>query len=237
MSAPVPAELPQPPSHPAPLACQSSASPLLVPWLALLCSLAAAAALQSLLLPRWPRAQELPRARLTALLRQVEPRVKALPPRPDQRGYERSRSALLAWRLPGGNELRLVQASARQRDSFQAAFLGRDQPLLALQQRRLDRPTPGSASGRIQGRPALQTCLVPAPQGPATAAVTAVALGRAADRRVANRTDTVRGLLGLQPTREFSCLLVTLRSGSAQPLPPALWQQLLQLLQASMAHA
>jgi len=200
----------------------------------MLCALALVAAGQALLLPRWPRAEELQEQPFSQALRRGGWNARQQPAAAPERGSERALSSRLQWRLSGIGELSLVQAAVRQRDSFQTAFLGRDHAELALSQRRRDQPIPGSDAGLIQGRQALQTCLVRQPDGPAIAASRGLDLSAAADRRVRGRLATLRGVLGLQPSRDFSCLLVTLRSDSSRPLPGGLWQRLLPVLQATL---
>jgi hypothetical protein len=153
---------------------------------------------------------------------------------PAERSYERSLSAILGWQLAGGLELRLARASVRQRDNFQTAFIGRDRPQLAMTKRRLNVPMVGSVAGLIQGRQAYQTCLVPEIFTPDGMGVTAQALGKAADQRVAARIETVKGLMGLQPTRSFDCILVSLRSPSGAPPSVAIWRQVLAIVSSSL---
>jgi len=205
---------------------------MLRPWLAALCLVGSLAAAQALLLPRWPRASELVAAPFTAALRQGGWNPKPRPGQPAKRSAELSMSRLLAWRLSGGEELSLVDAVVRQRDSFQTAFIARDRPSLKLSQRRRDWPIAGTDAGLIAGRPALQTCLVRQKSSAPIAASSRDALGRAADQRVSSRSETLKGLLGLQPSRHFGCVLVTLRSASARPLPADRWQPLLSTLQS-----
>ena len=209
--------------RPAPLIQDS----LLCRWFFLLVALSAFAALQGLLVPRWPRAQDLPAALLLSSLTKAGLNPNPLTILPAVRSYERSLSPILGWKLSDGSELRIVHGSVRQRKTFQTSFLGRDQPSLSLVSRRLDIPTPSCAAGLIKGRPAYQTCLLSGSAGLATMAITAEALGKAADQQVAGPIDTVKGLLGLQPTRKLRCILVSLRSATTEPPAVKIWRDIL----------
>ena len=71
------------------------------------------------------------------------------------------------------------------------------------------------------------------------AAVTRTDLLRASDPRrhlahLFHRQTMADSLVGLLGPRRFSCVLVTLRSGSTQPLPEGLWARLLPSLQAAL---
>ena len=202
-------------------------------WLGLLVGVASVAVLQAVVWPRWPRSPGLPAAQLGRELVRIGLNPRPLPTLPAQRSYERSLSALHSWRLATGSELRVLRGSVRQRDSFQAAFLGRDQPLIALVGRRLNVPMAGSAAGVIQGRPSYQTCLVPQVTAPAVMAVSAESLGRGADQRVASRFEMIKGLLGLQPTRSFDCILVSLRSTNDELPAVSLWRDVLAAVSSS----
>jgi hypothetical protein len=208
--------------------------PFLESWLGALVIIAALAALQSLVWPRWPRSPDLAAARLGSGLAEAGLNPRSLATLPAERSYERSLSAILGWQLAGGLELRLARASVRQRDSFQAAFIGRDRPHLALTKRRLNVPMAGSVAGLIQGRQGYQSCLVPEIFTPDGMAVTAQALGKAADQRVAGRIETLKGLIGLQPTRSFGCILVSLRSQNKNPPPVAIWRQILASVSSTL---
>ncbi len=209
-------------------------SPFLVRWMGVLAAVAALTAVQALFLPRWPRAQVLPSSSLQASLAAAGLDPQPLVTLPPVRGYEKSLSPILGWRLAGGSELRLVHGNVRQRKSFQAAFLARDRRELTLRDRQLDVPIPGSAVGLIQAKPGFQTCLVPDLSLQSGMAITADSLSLASDRRVASRLDTIKGLLGLQPTRSFDCVLVSLRSGTSTRPGTKLWRDVLNIVSASL---
>ena len=212
---------------------------LLLPWLGVLSLVGCLAVLQSLLFPSGPTVEELPLATLNQALGRAAVEASPLPPRPARRSQELAQARQLGWRLQGGAELWVLNASVRRYENLQAAYLARANAGLVVQQRRLDQPLAGSAAGIIGGHPSVQTCLVPQSYGLPVAAVTRTALLRASDprRHLAHlfhwqsMADSLVGLLG---PRRFSCVLVTLRSGSSQPLPEGLWAQVLPPLQAAL---
>lgn len=212
---------------------------LLVPWLGVLSLVGCLAVLQSFLFPSGPTVEELPLVTLNQALRRAAVDASPLPPLPARRSQDMAQARQLGWRLPAGAELWILNASVRRYENLQAAYLARANPVLVLQQRRLDQPLTGSAAGFIGGHPSVQTCLVPQGYGLPVAAVTRTALLRASDprRHLAHlfkwqtMADSLVGLLG---RRSFSCVLVTLRSGSSQPLPEGLWARVLPPLQAAL---
>ncbi len=201
-------------------------------WLASLSALAALACGRALLLPPWPHAEPLAPSRIQSRLVEAGFKPIALPPRslPQQSGL--GLSSLLAWRLPGVGELRLVSVHVRRRDDVQVAWITRDSPSLSLQSRRLVGPGGEQASGRIEGRPALQTCLVDQGASPAQPAVSLADLQAAVDRRPRSAGERWRTLLGLRRTREFRCLLVTLKSPSMALPQQTAWNSLMKALQS-----
>lgn len=212
---------------------------LLVPWLASLSLIAAAAMLQASFFPSGPRVEELPQATLQGALRQAGLDAVPLPSRPARSGSDIALSSRLGWSLPSGSRLWLVQGAVRRYEDLQAATLTRAQPDLRLQERRLDSPEAGSASGLIAGRPAVQTCLVAQSSGLPLPGVTRGALLKASDprRSLADLRDPERWsatLVSLLRPRRFACVLVTLHSESARPLPPQLWPRLLPALQQAL---
>lgn len=214
---------------------------LLTPWFALLSLVSAAAVLQALLLPSWPRAAALPQASLQQALSSAGLPASPLPSKPAQRRQELAFSSQLGWTIAPGAQLWIVNGSVRRYENLQIAFLTRQQPALRLQQRQLDRPLPGSASGVIQGHPAVQTCLVPQRQAPAMAGATRSALLRASDprRQLQGHRDPLGlagSLVGLLQPRAFACVLVTLRSADGTPLPARLWPRLVPVLQSALSR-
>ncbi|MEB3270701.1 MAG: hypothetical protein VKJ44_03495 [Synechococcus sp.] len=207
---------------------------LLRRWLLLLCAPAALAAGRALLLPPRPRVEPLVARPYQEALRRAGLPSRLLPALPARNGYDRSHSSVLSLSLATGGQLRLMRGRVRERRSFQVAVLTRGIPALNLSARRLEGPAGAVARGRIQGQPALQTCLVVADRGPLRTAVTRAELQAAVDQRADGRRDRLPVWLGLQPARPYSCLLVTLVGRDRHLAPVALWQRLLPVLAAEL---
>jgi hypothetical protein len=192
------------------------------------------AALQALVLPRWPRVQELRRAPIELALRQAGFLPVALPKLPDSRSYELASSATLGYRLQGGLQLRLRSGAVRERKNVQIAFIGRDRPELALQQRQLLEGPPPTASGRLGNQPALQTCLIPGAPLVDAFGVTWEQVPLAVDRLAAGSKASALRILGLQPNRSYQCVLISLRSHQGEPIPVPTWHRLLDALHPAL---
>jgi hypothetical protein len=193
---------------------------LLVRWYGVLAALACLAALQALVLPRWPRVQELRRAPIELALRQAGFLPVALPNLPASRSYELASSATLGYRLQGGLQLRLRSGAVRERKNVQIAFIGRDRPELALQQ--------------LGNQPALQTCLIPGAPLVDAFGVTWEQVPLAVDRLAAGSKASALRILGLQPNRSYQCVLISLRSHQGEPIPVPTWHRLLDALHPAL---
>ena len=175
--------------------------PPLRPTLLVLLPLALAAALQAVLLPRWPQADELKvpllRQRLAAL--GVEPRPLASQP-----GSRNARIALSSRRrydLGSGTRLELQAMEVQQRADFQLAMgMG-----------------PSTGGGVVR-----QACLLGTGAG-----VTAAQLSALAEQRDRQPLAALARVLGLQPNRSWSCLLVRLHSDrTSDTVAASLWPRL-----------
>jgi hypothetical protein len=211
-------------------------------WLGLLAGVASLAALQASLLPRWPRAEPLPAAAaISGVLRKAGIAAEPLPNGPDislgARSLELASSSTLAFRLTGGGEgaeLRLLRGTARHRYNIHTAMFARDNKNLRLEQRRLLPGPPPLARGTIAGRDGLHTCWVETPSPGGSYGVTSEQLAPLVDRQAQGWQPALLRVIGLQPNRDFSCVLISLRSGSSAPLPPAILPGLLSALPTAL---
>lgn len=210
---------------------------LLIRCFGALAGLACLAALQAMLLPRWPRAQELQRAPIEQALGRAGFQPVALPALPATRGYELSSSTTLGYELGGGLQLRLRRGAVRERKNVQIAFIGRDRPELSLEQRHLLEGPPPTASGRVGNQPALQTCLVPEAPGAHAYGVTWEQIPAAVDRMAGGSRAALRRVIGLQPNRSYACVLISLRSTEGSPVSMATWHRLLDALEPALLPA
>ena len=203
-------------------------------WLALLVLVAAVAVARALLFPPRPQLADLEAAPFNRALRQAG--LVALPQAslPGRVSADRALSSTLVWTLAGGQQLQILQGRSKDFPQFQLAMLTSGVPGLQLRERRLDQPSPGSALGRIDGRPAIQTCLVPQFTTPPTAAVSQRGLHAAVEQVARSRPDRLLALLGLRPNRVYACVIVSLRSPTTAALPAPLWPRLLLALQPAL---
>lgn len=212
----------------------SGSAPLLVRWYGVLAVLASLGAVQALVLPRWPRVENLATTPIEQALKRAGFTNTSLALLPPSRSYELASSSVPGFGLAEGRELRLVRASVRERKNMQIAFIGRDRPELALKTRQLQEGPPPTASGRVGNQAALQTCLVPGVQGPEAFGVTWLELPLAVDRLAVGPQATARRILGLQQNRAYECVLISLRSTDGTAIPLPIWRRLLHTLQPAL---
>jgi hypothetical protein len=219
-----------------PLAIASRMTPL-GRWLAVLASLATLAALQASLFPRWPRARPLPQQKLLASVQLVDPKASqvSLPAKERQpsRTHDLAISEAMAIRFSNGEELRLLRGVARERKKLEIQSFTATRPELKLLRSTLGGPPP-RAAGTIQQRPALQTCLVAANPKALGFGVNETQLTTLVDQASRGREAEIRRILGLQANRDYSCVLISLRSASAAPVSMARWNQLLTILPGAL---
>lgn len=207
-------------------------TPLAV-WLAVLASVASLAAIRASLLPLWPRAEPLPAAGLASSLKQAGLAATALPLKDAQgkpeRNHDRALSQTLAFRFNSGEELRLVRGVVRNPLEFEPDTITKGRKDLRLASGKPAGPPP-QRIGTIAGRPARQTCLVALSPQALGYGVEWEPLGELVNRSASGRISMMRRLVGLEASRNYACVLISLRSGTTAPVNPALWSRLLQVL-------
>ncbi|KEF42954.1 MAG: hypothetical protein ER33_03550 [Cyanobium sp. CACIAM 14] len=210
---------------------------LLVRWYGTLATVAALLAAQAIVMPRWPAAPApLPRQKLEEALRRqglLPPgELPATPPAwPEKLSSEVSTSAPVVIPLPQGLELTLMAGTVRQRFNLQTAFIGRDRPALMLEDRReILTPVP-SATGRIQGQAAIQTCMVRGRGLDRSFGVTREQLPPFTDRLASGWVAGLERLVGLQPNRIYGCTLISLKGTRGTPPSEELWDKVLQAVE------
>ncbi|MEB3172423.1 MAG: hypothetical protein VKL97_01010 [Cyanobacteriota bacterium] len=180
--------------------------------LVLLVPLALAAALQAAALPRWPAVVELSEQDLQQRLVGVGLAPTPLAAEPPWRSQRIALSSLRRYSLGAGAQLQLQRMQVQQRGDFQLAT-----GLRAF--------TPGRSSlARSRGAVVRRSCLMAAGTG-----VTAEQLAGLAERRDSKPSALFGRLLGLQPNRSWSCLVVSLEAEQPARLE-ALWPRLLTAL-------
>jgi hypothetical protein len=207
----------------------------LAQWYVPLAFLACAGSLQALILPRWPRATDLAGASIETALRSSGFSPVPLKPLPPRRSYDLASSAVLGYKLDGGEELHLVDVTVRERHKFETSRISSDQPGLKVEAAKISQQPPFSSLGRIQGDVARQTCLIPGMQGPEGFAVTQEQLWRAVDTVAReNARESLLRVIGLGSKRSYRCALITLRARPGMPLPEARWHGLLRVLRPAL---
>jgi hypothetical protein len=201
-------------------------------WMAFLAAVATLAAAQAALFPRWPKAQPLPQQRLLAAVEGTEAAISRLTLPNGERQASRNQNVALsetmAFRFADGEELRVLRGVARERSSFTLQTFTAKRPELNLQAGS-PQGSPPRVDGRLQGRPARQTCVValsPTAQG---FGVNEAQLAPLVDRAAQGKAAALRRIIGLQENRNYSCVLISLRSGSSRPVSVDRWNRLLQV--------
>lgn len=206
-------------------------------WFAVLAAVASIAAIRASLLPLWPRAESLPEGRIASALKQAGLAATAVPLQEaeakPQRNHDKALSPTLAFRFRTGEELRLVRGAVRNPLDFDPNTFSKQRKDLRLSKGKPAGPPP-QRIGTIAGRPARQTCLVALSPTARGYEVEWSPLGKLVTRSSAGQANTVRRLLGLEPSRDYSCVLISLRSGGAGPVSPELWNRLLAILPAAL---
>jgi hypothetical protein len=190
-------------------------------------------ALKSWIWPRWPVAASLNAQAVGQQLISNGFMAEELPPLAPRRQYEWATSAGIGFRIAPGQTLRLVRGQTRERFSMSASLLATADPSLRLQKRRiLNGPLSQSAEGWNAGASLRQTCVVFNNDNRPNYAVVGDDLVALIDQRGTTRADRLRSLIGLQPPRSYECILISVRSASADsaPLDEQRWQRLLNAL-------
>jgi hypothetical protein len=221
-------------------ATQSALTPL-GRWYGLLAAIASIAAVQATIFPSWPKAAPLPKAAVLKALRDAGLRPQPLELQSSKAGEIRSQevsvSAPLVFRLAGGEELRLVRGSFRQRYTLQAAGIAAKSPDLVLTKRLLLAGPPPASEGKIKNKPARQTCFVPHSPLPSAYGVTSEQILSLVDAASLGRSARIRRLIGTQANYNYSCILVSLRSPDQTPVSERRWQRILAVLPNALTEA
>lgn len=206
-------------------------------WLTILCLLAAVAVGRGLFFPPWPKVRDISFGSFQRQFKRVglDPRQQSVISQ--KPGFSRSFSQTLIWRLASGDELLLVNGRMRDPEMFQVAALTRGLPSLEMVSRRINYPETGVATGFVHNRQAIQTCFVALPARTPSTALTRAQLKFAISPVDTTWMERLRIIFGLPShARNYSCLLVTLRSRSAAPLTIELWRRVQEALVASLAE-
>lgn len=203
---------------------------------AALAIVASLAATKAMVWPLWPKAQELNPQQIQQVLNKAGYNSRALGNLKASRNAELASSSVQKLSLANGLELRLMNATARERFNLQVAFFTRSQPGLKLLKPSYNTLMPPSITGMLENRPTRQACLVAGPGFAGDFGVTRDQLTSLTDQLSARESN--RGwkvLLGLKSNRVYQCVLVSVSSPKGSPvIEPEPWQQLLQVLKPAL---
>jgi hypothetical protein len=226
--------------------------------------LASIAATKAMVWPLWPKAEALQPAPIAQALQRSGFVAQPMSTLPASRTAELATSAVQTFALGNGLELRLMNATVRERFNLQTAFVGRIHPEIQLKTRQPDPQVGTSFIGSLgkssppkklaekekQTKPrslqasaapqlSRQTCLVAGPTFPGGFGATRDQLTQLTDQMAAQESQRRwQVLLGLKRNRDYRCTLISVRSDPGQPaMPSDRWQKLLTTLQGALNRA
>lgn len=209
--------------------------PVLRPVLAGLAALASVAAIQSIVWPRWPSVRPLDGPAIARQLRAAGFEAVPLAPLPARRSSERSTSPGLVYRIGAGETLRVQRGRSRERMTFQAAGLANTDPSLKLEKRQLLAGPPPSALGQVAGSAVRQTCLVIGAGSRGGYGVVDEQLWPLVDQVSVGRNHQLKALVGLQPSRSYECVLISVSAAKGgPPISEERWQRLLTAIRPAL---
>jgi hypothetical protein len=190
------------------------------------------AALQAMVWPRWPSAQPLDQESLAKALVDGGFASAPLPPLPAKRDAELATSSAIGFSMPNGMELRVMRGTARRRFNFQTAFLARSYSQLKITNRDLSSQSPPTAIGLIQNQHARQTCFVEGEAGNQPFGVTRDELAPLIDK--ASTGNGLKSILGLQPNRNYQCVLIQATSRADAAIDQPTWRRILTAVERGL---
>ena len=207
-------------------------------WYAVLAAIASVVALRATFFPVWPRAVSPSMNSVLYALRQEglrpKPGIATAAERQGDRSQELSISSPVVLRFPGGEELRIVHGSFRQRYSLQAAAIAAKSPTTKLTERLIFASPFPFAEGTINGQPARQTCFVPQAGQANALGITSEQILKWVDRSVEGRKANALRAVGIMPNRDYSCILISMRSNNGTRVADQLWNRIVGALPAGL---
>lgn len=197
-------------------------------WYTLLIIAAFSFSLKSIFFPPWPKASRLSPELINKSLNRAGlfPQMEdTLPP---TNSFDFSTSPILRYSLSDGYRLLVFVGVSRTREGFLINTFNR-----ALNSQELinSRPLTGSTYPTLEGfvnqRPAFQTCQFKTANPASTYEVDQTKLPLLIDNFGNVTFDWARKIIGLRPSRLYTCTLITLVSPNTKPIPQRLWNQLL----------
>jgi hypothetical protein len=198
--------------------------------------LATVAATKAMVWPTRPVAQPLDQVAITKALTNGGFKTSLLKPLAAKNDSELATSDVIGYSVGNGLELRLMRGVARKRFNLQAAFFAKSHPELRLIKRELSNGKPSYAIGLIQSRPTNQTCLVEGGRSKDAFAVTRNDLSLLIDQASRTKWSTLKSIIGLQPNRDYQCILIQVQSTdkTATAIDQPTWLRMLSIIQAAL---
>ncbi len=189
--------------------------------------LATGASLQAIMLPRWPVAAALPQKQIETDLERYGLIQKPLGTFAGQRNYDVASSDALRFSIRNKEELVIRRSTVREYLNFRADYINKQGKGLELVNSKQS-SDPRFIEGRIGDRTALQTCMVESRgSNRPILGVTFKQLGEPIANQKVDSLTTFKRFAGIEPSRNYSCLLITLISAHDRRASPSQFSQLI----------
>jgi hypothetical protein len=198
--------------------------------------LATGASLQAIMFPKWPVATALPKKQIETDLQRSGLILKPLDTFTAQRNYDIASSEALRFSMENRGELAIRRSTVREFLNFRADYINEQGKELALVN---SKPSsdPRFIEGTIGTRTALQTCMVEDIASiPPILGVTFKQLGEPIANQKVDSLTALKRFAGIEPNRDYSCLLITLLSDPDKPISPAKFSQLISKISPYLHH-
>lgn len=205
-------------------------------YFSILCCLAFIAALQAILLPRWPRVQSLDGDKFYNALADAGLKPTLLPSTEPQSNFDMSISNILGYQIANGNTLRIFHAQVRERLKFNVRDITSMSSSMQLKSPRPYAANSYTLVGAIDSKPAFQTCVVAGVPKSLSYGLGFESLGIAVDRRDGKPQQAPFQILGFRPNRSYDCYLVTVITSPGQDLSKSDWDVVLDAIRSTL-HA
>lgn len=189
--------------------------------------LATGASFQAMILPRWPVADPLPQKLIEVGLQRSSPGFRPLGTLPAKRSYDISSSEALRFSMADKDELTIRRSTVREFLNFRADYISKQIKELELIKSKTS-IDPRFTEGSIDGRPALQTCVIDDKTSrEPILGVTFKQLGEPIANKKVDLNTILKRFAGIEPSRHYSCFLITLISESGTAKTPAQLSELI----------
>lgn len=198
--------------------------------------LATGASLQAIILPRWPVAAALPQKQIETDLQQSGLIQKPLGAFAGQRNYDVASSNALRLSMGNKEELVIRRSTVREFLNFRADYINKQGKGLELVNSKQS-SDPRFIEGTVGDRTALQTCMIKdhGSNNPILG-VTFKQLGEPIANQKVDSLTAFKRLAGIEPSRNYSCLLITLFSAPDRHASTSRFSQLIGKISPYLHH-